>query len=296
MNKSLFFIIPANIMRFKCRFLKKKFLLLLITLGIGSALYANDELKSLADSLRRMIDEKPLFIQQKEQRINRIKCLLKGSGLTLEQKYKINFQLCNEYKKFVVDSAIHYVDQNLEIARKLNNRDLKNQSSLQLSLLYSMCGRYRDAELILEKIKTSELSKDLLSVYYETYSRFWEYYSITANSRYGKQRAVYQDSLLSLLDQTSFDYKLSRAYYYGGRDSIKAKTVLQELLDTEEVGTPHYAMITHAYASFCWHQKKMDERKKVPDDVCYCGYPERNTGNRFLASIGIDTVRRKEFV
>ena len=124
-------------MRFKCRFLKKKFLLLLITLGIGSALYANDELKSLADSLRRMIDEKPLFIQQKEQRINRIKCLLKGSGLTLEQKYKINFQLCNEYKKFVVDSAIHYVDQNLEIARKLNNRDLKNQSSLQLSLLYS---------------------------------------------------------------------------------------------------------------------------------------------------------------
>ena len=90
-------------MRFKCRFLKKKFLLLLITLGIGSALYANDELKSLADSLRRMIDEKPLFIQQKEQRINRIKCLLKGSGLTLEQKYKINFQLCNEYKKFVVE-------------------------------------------------------------------------------------------------------------------------------------------------------------------------------------------------
>ena len=139
-------------MRFKCRFLKKKFLLLLITLGIGSALYANDELKSLADSLRRMIDEKPLFIQQKEQRINRIKCLLKGSGLTLEQKYKINFQLCNEYKKFVVDSAIHYVDQNLEIARKLNNRDLKNQSFLQLSLLYSMCGRYRDAELILEEI------------------------------------------------------------------------------------------------------------------------------------------------
>lgn len=146
-------------MRFKCRFLKKKFLLLLITLGIGSALYANDELKSLADSLRRMIDEKPLFIQQKEQRINRIKCLLKGSGLTLEQKYKINFQLCNEYKKFVVDSAIHYVDQNLEIARKLNNRDLKNQSSLQLSLLYSMCGRYRDAELILEKIKPQNFPK-----------------------------------------------------------------------------------------------------------------------------------------
>ena len=86
-------------MRFKCRFLKKKFLLLLMTLGIGSALYANDELKSLADSLRRMIDEKPLFIQQKEDQINRIKCMLEGISLTLEQKYKINLQLCNEYIK-----------------------------------------------------------------------------------------------------------------------------------------------------------------------------------------------------
>ena len=74
-------------MRFKCRFLKKKFLLLLITLGIGSALYANDELKSLADSLRRMIDEKPLFIQQKEQRINRIKCLLKGLTVCADQLF-----------------------------------------------------------------------------------------------------------------------------------------------------------------------------------------------------------------
>lgn len=249
-------------MRFKCGFLKKRLLLLLITLGIGGGLYADNDLKSLADSLRRMIDEKPVFVQKKEQKIERIKCMLKGSGLSLQQKYSINLQLYNEYKKFVVDSAIHYANQNLEIARKLCKADLENQASLQLSLLYSMCGRYRDAELILEKIKTSELSQKLLPVYYETYSRFWEYYSITSNNRYGKQRAAYQDSLLSLLNHTSFDYKLSRAYYYGGCDSVKAKAILHELLDTEEVGTPNYAMITHAYASFCHHQKKADERKK----------------------------------
>lgn len=249
-------------MRFKCGFLKKRLLLLLITLGIGGGLYADNDLKSLADSLRRMIDEKPVFVQKKEQKIERIKCMLKGSGLSLQQKYSINLQLYNEYKKFVVDSAIHYANQNLEIARKLCKADLENQASLQLSLLYSMCGRYRDAELILEKIKTSELSQKLLPVYYETYSRFWEYYSITSNNRYGKQRAAYQDSLLSLLNHTSFDYKLSRAYYYGGCDSVKAKAILHELLDTEEVGTPNYAMITHAYASFCHHQQKADERKK----------------------------------
>lgn len=243
--------------------LKKGFLLLLVALGVASeALCANNDLKLLTDSLRRMIDEKPAYVHKKEARINRIKSKLKGT-LTPEQEYKINIQLYNEYKKFVVDSAIRYIDRNIELARKMDKSYLKYESSLQLSLLYSMCGRYRDAELILENIKTSKLPHELLPVYYETYSRFWEYYSISAtNNRYGKQRAAYQDSLLALLDHNSFDYKLSRAYYYGGRDSIKAKEIIRELLETEEVGSPNYAMITHSCAGMHRYMKQPDEVKK----------------------------------
>ncbi|WP_455587658.1 DUF6377 domain-containing protein [Bacteroides sp.] len=250
-------------MRFKCCFIKKRILFLLITLGVGSVLYANNELNLLTDSLRRLIDEKPIYVNKKEQRIERIKNLLKESGLTPEQEYKINLQLYGEYKKFVVDSAIHYVSRNLEIARKSDKSELKYEASLQLSLLYSMCGRYRDAEQILETIKSSELPRELLPVYYETYSRFWEYYSISVtNNRYGEQRAMYQDSLLALLDHTSFDYKLSRAYYYGGCDSVKAKKILRELLETEEVGTPNYAMITHSCAMLNRNLRKRNEEKK----------------------------------
>lgn len=250
-------------MRFKCCFIKKRILFLLITLGVGSVLYANNELNLLTDSLRRLIDEKPIYVNKKEQRIERIKNLLKESGLTPEQEYKINLQLYGEYKKFVVDSAIHYVSRNLEIARKSDKSELKYEASLQLSLLYSMCGRYRDAEQILGTIKSSELPRELLPVYYETYSRFWEYYSISVtNNRYGEQRAMYQDSLLALLDHTSFDYKLSRAYYYGGCDSVKAKKILRELLETEEVGTPNYAMITHSCAMLNRNLRKRNEEKK----------------------------------
>ena len=73
MDESLFLVIFAiTIMKFNCCFLKKRFLLLLIALGIGSVLYANDELKLLTDSLRRVIDEKHVYVQKKEERINRI--------------------------------------------------------------------------------------------------------------------------------------------------------------------------------------------------------------------------------
>ena len=132
-------------------------MLLLIALGIGSVLYANNELKLLTDSLRRVIDEKHVFVKEKEDRINRIKCMLRSPGLTLEGEYRINLRLYNEYKKFHIDSAIHYVDRNIEISRRLNKPYFTNQSFLNLGLLYSMCGRFREAEIILKSIKTSEL-------------------------------------------------------------------------------------------------------------------------------------------
>ena len=143
-------------MKFNYCFLKKRFLLLLIALGIGSVLYANNELKLLTDSLRRVIDEKHVFVKEKEERINRIKCMLRSPGLTLEGEYRINLRLYNEYKKFHIDSAIHYVDRNIEISRQLNRPYFTNKSSLHLSLLYSMCGRFREAEIILKSIKTAQ--------------------------------------------------------------------------------------------------------------------------------------------
>lgn len=264
MDESLFFVIFAiTIMKFNCCFLKKRFLLLLIALGIGSVLYANDELKLLTDSLRRVIDEKHVYVQKKEERINRIKCMLKSPGLTLEGEYRINLRLYSEYKKFHIDSAIHYVDRNIEISHQLNKPYFTNQSSLNLSLLYSMCGRFREAEIILKSIKTSELPKDLLIDYYQTYSSFWGHYSISvANNLYGKQQSAYQDSLFALIDHTSWDYRMSQASYYIWRDTLKSKEIFKELLDIEEVGTPNYAMITHSYSRLCHHQKKYDEEKK----------------------------------
>lgn len=250
-------------MKFNYCFLKKRFLLLLIALEIGSVLYANNELKLLTDSLRRVIDEKHVFVKEKEDRINRIKCMLRSPGLTLEGEYRINLRLYNEYKKFHIDSAIHYVDRNIEISRRLNKPYFTNQSFLNLGLLYSMCGRFREAEIILKSIKTSELPRDLLINYYQTYSSFWGHYSISvANNLYGKQQAAYQDSLFALIDHTSWDYRMSQASYYIWRDTLKSKEIFKELLEIEEVGTPNYAMITHSYSRLCHHQKKYDEEKK----------------------------------
>lgn len=88
-------------MKLKGCFLKKRFWLLLITLGIGGTLYANNELKLLTDSLRRVIDEKHIFVQKKEDRINRIKCMLKSSGLTLEENIESTSVYTTNIRSFI---------------------------------------------------------------------------------------------------------------------------------------------------------------------------------------------------
>lgn len=228
----------------------------LFFLGICGTLYAGDDLRVLSDSLDRMVNAKPRFIQKKQERISRIKNQLKIEGLSFERQYEINYRLYNEYKKFEIDSAIYYAGQNIEIARQVKRKDWEYQSELQLSLVYSMYGMFRDAEHILHSIDRSRLPKGLLTLYYDTYSRFWEYYSASvAHDHYGRYREAYEDSLFATMDHTSADYKLRVSYYYTNRDTLKAGKILHELLATEEVGTPLYAMITHSYAMLCRKRK-----------------------------------------
>lgn len=212
----------------------------------------------LTDSLHKTLEQKYFFVREKEQRIERIKKALKGNGelkmgvssnFSAAQKYKINLQLYEEYKKFNADSALCYAGHNLEIARSLDRKDWICQASLQQSLIYSMCGSYKEAEAILQGISLSDLPSELLTLYYETYSCFWDYYSISA--RYSlKQNHTYGDSLFAHLDPTSYSYKVKCAFIYvNAKDSLKAERAFQEMLATMEKSTNDYAMLTNSYAT-----------------------------------------------
>lgn len=235
-------------MKYNTCILMKRLLLVWIVWSTGTILWANNELKTLTDSLYVTIKQKDFFVQQKEQRIIHIKNMLKEEGMTPDKRYEINFQLCEEYRKFNVDSAIHYANRNIEIARQEGNLIWKYRSALRISLLYSMCGSFREAEGILTGMDKSRLNSELLALYYEAYACFWDYYSISA--KYSeKSRRTYLDSMLLFIAPDSYSYKIAKAASYVEYDSLKAENAFQKLLESEKVGTPQYAMLTNHYAS-----------------------------------------------
>ena len=179
------------------------------------------------------------------------------------EEYKVNLQLHDEYRKFNIDSAVHYIKRNISIAITLGEQEWGIDSSLKLSLLYSMGGMYREAELLLKDIDPTQLSKELLSAYYDAYYRFWEYYAIstTRSNQYRYQREMYRNLFLTNADQSSINYKVG-VINRSVKDPKEAEKQLLELLAAEEEGSPDYAIITCALATLSGQNNRPDLEKK----------------------------------
>lgn len=233
----------------------------LMFLGLPILAAAQETLKVLSDSLNATLEQKQYFVSLKKEQIKKIKQALNDPHLSIRQEYETNAALYEKYQKFNTDSASRYISRNIEIAVALGLDYEEYDSSLKLSKLYSMCGRYKEAEEILKRLQGINLPADLKATYYNTYYRFWEYYAIsTGNSPYSRQQCrVYRDSMLATLPPASLTAKMEQGFLMMETDPHKAEKALLNLLATQTTGTPEYAMVTCAIA---YAYKKMDNKRE----------------------------------
>ena len=240
----------------------KNYLILIIYCFFSLSTYSQDELKPLSDFLDHIITNKEKFTEQKEIDILNLKKLLTKQDCSLEYEYDINLKLYHEYEKYKIDSAINYAMRNVGIAKLFNNTTLELNSDLDLAKVYSYSGRFLDSHEILKSIHSHELPKELLPKYYDTYSKFHEHYSAISNQSYRKTD-LYRDSLMSVLDPTSFQYKINIIHKYSiNNDTNSALKLLNELLNSEDIDTPEFAMITHNLGVINGINGNIEEEKK----------------------------------
>ena len=150
---------------------------LLICLSGLSGCYG-EKPDELTDCLDHAIDNKVSFIREKDRTIEEAKRMLRADSLSAEHEYDINLKLYEEYRKYILDSAVRYVERNLEIARELKSSRKIYQSLLQLAPLYSFSGRYIDSQAVLKSIDPSQLPEEMLSRYYEVCIQFYDHYGL----------------------------------------------------------------------------------------------------------------------
>lgn len=211
----------------------KNLLLTFFLLMAGHFAHSNNNTDSIYSRLNHIMDNRPLLMAKKEEKILAIKQSLNISNLSLEQIYDINLKLCYEYKKYKSDSAEFYISKNIGIANQLGNRYLLNKAEIELAWLYSTEGLYIESKSLLDNINRSDLDTGLLPDYYECWNAFFSHYGQSNNKNaYYTKSEVYRDSLLTVLDPASLKYQIALAtkvLFKGKRK--EAEISLLKLLD-----------------------------------------------------------------
>lgn len=242
--------------------MKIKFLFLLFSLVCLSA-YSQGGNDSLFKSIKRAIETKDEFVKQKVKYITSLKRNL-SDDMPMREEYSTNRLLYGQYKKFKIDSAAYFIKRNIKIAGLLKDKSLEDEAHIQLVNLYSSSGKYREAEVILKGINKKILSKELLPLYYEAYSQFFEHYATNSyNQEYFKSIEVYRDSLLQVLDPSSAKYKINLAQhnlYLKKYDEVQKN--LLALLASSKQKSQDYAMYAYLLGDIYKYRNNIELEKK----------------------------------
>ena len=195
--------------------MKKNSLLFLVFLSLPLYTWADKTLDSLLNVLDRTIQEHETYVAQRESRIGHLKSLVNGTEVKSAEHYNLNNQIYKEYRAFICDSAIHYLNENIRIAEYLHDTDRKIESKLQLSLLLSSTGMYTESIDVLESVDRQEVAARLIPDYYTCFDHVYGELSVYTQDKalsghYWSISQAYKDSLYAILPPASEERLLMR--------------------------------------------------------------------------------------
>lgn len=251
--------------------MKKKYLLFFLILSFPLYAWAGKTLDSLLSVLDLTIQEHEKYVIQRESRIVHLKDLVHGIEANSVEHYNLNSQIFKEYKAFICDSAIHYLNENIRIAERLHDTDRRIESKLQLSLLLSSTGMYTESIDVLESVDRWEVAPRLIPDYYTCFDHVYGELSVytqdkTLSGHYWSISQAYKDSLYAILPHESEEYLLMHEALLRDRHQYEEALKINDIrLAEAEPNTPQYALVTY-HRSLIY--KYSNDRQGEKENLC----------------------------
>ena len=246
--------------------MKKNCLLCFLLFFSCHSALAGESLDSLLNVLDKTIKEADTYVQIKENKLHELKKEARKTPPFSVERYNLNNDIYLEYKAYRSDSALHYLNENMLLARQLNDKERELKIQLELSYLLSSIGMYMEAADILNSIDRQTLPSSLLGHYYTCYEHVYfeagaaqPRYKMFA-SRYVKLSHAYRDSMQITLDPSSATYLWLRETQL--REAGKYDEALEfsdRRLAESSFGTPQYALVAYQRFRLFESMGKKDE-------------------------------------
>ncbi|GGC20229.1 hypothetical protein GCM10011386_10170 [Parapedobacter defluvii] len=232
-----------------------KRLLFIITAVLGFSTFSfpksrGTEIDSLLQVLDKTIAKRAVYIAEKERKIDEIKRLLQYEH-SPEKRFQLNNTLITEYQSFICDSALSYINRNIQLANTLNNKGFMDESRLKLAFVLSISGLFTQASEVFDSIQYDTLPQHLKVWYCWSYIRYNE--NLIKYTDHPTYEAVHvreiarcRDTLMNLLSKDTEDrdiYLKEKSFKLKAEGAFEASAEIQaELIKKEPVDSHGYAM------------------------------------------------------
>jgi hypothetical protein len=223
---------------------------------------------SLLTVLKNEINNRDRYVEQKLERIDRLKNKLKQVSATdLEARFEIYNGLYHQYKTFIYDSAFQYSKELVGTAFQLKDPVRISYARVKLGFILISSGMFKETFDSLKKVEVKYLVDSTRIDYYRLLSRAYSDLNIYNNDQHYRTYYVnldqkYLDSAIMISQPGSYHY-----YYLGGvknihlRDFAKTIALIDTLLRTHTLTYPQLAVNYYDFSNA--HRNIGDERRSI---------------------------------
>lgn len=244
--------------------LRRKFYLCLILI-LCIKVAKSETLDSLLLVLDKNITSCKIYSDKKDIRIRTLKEKLHLNQLPNETTYHLQESLYKEYKSYICDSAIFYLNKNIELAQQINDSYKLNESIIKLSYLLSSSEMYMEAIDVLKMVNKSSLSKEQLMNYFIAYDHVYgELGYYTQNHKIGTHYTLlskmYKDSIYQIASPDSEIYLSMEETRLRDEGKLQeALAINDKRLSQVTINSPEYAALMYYRALIFREQKEQDK-------------------------------------
>ena len=213
--------------------------------------HALEENRKLLHSLDSLLEQQDLFVRVKEERIKQLK-MQYSRVKDVKELYAMNRMVYLEYRVYDADSALHYINKNIQLAQQTNNRTWEVVSLLEQSVVLTSSGLLTEALKAVSDIQPEELPQNLRSEYFgrlcTLYSRLRDYSSENSqlSEHYNNLQKAFRDSVYLTATPDELRYWNCRAWLYMGTPEIEpVKQAFEENKQTLSNDSRKYSIATY---------------------------------------------------
>ena len=262
---------------------------LCIVPAFSYAASSNVEIASLLAKLDSLIEQKETFIAAKETKIAQLQ-KRKKEVRTQEERYWLNKTLYDEYFVYNADSAMVYVNQNLNIASQVHKMEWAAEWKIKKSFLLSATGLLKEAFDELQSVQSDLLPQALKVEYYSQmtylYAHFGQYTGddqTDIRDGYSLKEKSYQDSIYATVSPKDPFYLWYKGWKFRGTsEAASVKKELVKEVSNSLLETRRDAMNAYVLACLCNDANEPNDYLKY---LIYSGMADVRTANKDIASL-----------